>query len=109
MPEDDLEYFHDLLRYYYDSFSHHLIEYKCNPKVLYPFEQFRNQWRNYGKLGLRMMISESKVFLAEDDEIVDLEEIVEKNIQHKYSPELVQRCSQKIFPMLQLAIDEKII
>jgi hypothetical protein len=56
-----------------------------------------------------MMISESKVFLADDDEIVDLEEIVEKNIQHKYSPELVQRCSQKIFPMLQLAIDEKII
>jgi hypothetical protein len=42
---------------------------------VYLIAQYKNQWRNFAKLGLRMMISDTKILSADDDEKVDLEEI----------------------------------
>jgi hypothetical protein len=56
-----------------------------------------------------MMVSGSKIFLANNDERVDLEEIVEKNIQHKCSPELVERCSKRVFPMIKLPMENLLV
>jgi hypothetical protein len=80
-----------------------------NPRYVYPIAQYKNQWRNFAKLGLRMMISDTKILLADDDEKVDLEEIVDKNLEYKCSPELVERCTKRIFPMLKLAIKENLM
>jgi hypothetical protein len=58
---------------------------------------------------LKMMVSGSKIFLANNDERVDLEEIVEKKIQHKCSPELVERCSKRVFPMIKLPMEKLLV
>jgi hypothetical protein len=76
---------------------------------VYPIAQYKNQWRNFAKLALKMMISDTKILLADDDEKVDLKEIVDKNLEYKCSPELVERCTKRIFPMLKLAIKENLI
>jgi hypothetical protein len=56
-----------------------------------------------------MMVSGSKIFLANNDDRVDLEEIVEKKIQHKCSLELVERCSKRVFPIIKLPMEKLLI
>jgi hypothetical protein len=109
ISEEDIEHFDEINNLYYKSLSDYLKKLGSDPNKVFPFDAFTNQWRQFGKLGLRMMFPAIKNSLLEQEEIFDLAEMVESGREIKYSERTVERCSKRIFPIIQLAIEKKIL
>jgi thiamine kinase-like enzyme len=109
ISEEDIKNFDEINTLYYESLFDFLKQLGSDADQMFPFDEFMNEWRKYGRIGLRMMFSVIRNCLMEPNEIFDLKEVVESGKEMDCSSRTLERCCKRTFPLLQLAVDKKII
>ncbi|KAJ8926033.1 hypothetical protein NQ315_009888 [Exocentrus adspersus] len=81
-----LQDFHHYLQVYHDSLSRTLRAFGCDPDRLYPFQELKNDWKKYCKLGMLMGLSVWKLKYTDQSQIRDLTDIAEEKDNAGQSP-----------------------
>jgi hypothetical protein len=99
----------DFVAIYYYVLVDFLIDMRVDVVEHFSFEHFEEHWFKYGPIGIRAAILYLKNALMDDDQIIDLEEAVSTNTSCAYTGEVVRRCYDRIWPLLQMSLDKQII
>ncbi|XP_018566820.1 uncharacterized protein LOC108907565 [Anoplophora glabripennis] len=68
----DLDYF---LQIYHESLSKTLKAFGCDPEKLYPFQELKNDWKKYCKMGVTMALMVWKIKCTSEENIIDLNDV----------------------------------
>lgn len=86
---DKLEH---LLRVYHDNLSNTLRLYDCDPEVLYPFENFKKEWKKYSRYGfMRGVLTWTGKLIIDDNDLEDIDKLLE----NKASPKKIKIDEEK--------------
>ncbi|XP_018566834.1 uncharacterized protein LOC108907578 [Anoplophora glabripennis] len=86
---NDLDYF---LQIYHDSLSETLKAFGCDPQKLYPFQELKNGWKRYSKVGVTMGLLIWKIKYTSDESLPDLNDV---NMSSKEKEQMLYNCYDK--------------
>jgi hypothetical protein len=119
ISEKELEYLDEILITYYHSFTDQLKQLGIDdPEVLYPLQQFLDEWKKYCKFGvmlaaLVMKVSAQWQYSQYKDEVVDLDDFAEKgeDISNTFLNEIKDKDTfrKRLRPIVEYAVTHELI
>ncbi|KAJ3666238.1 hypothetical protein Zmor_001691 [Zophobas morio] len=114
ISKDDLENLDDILVTYHTSFVNQLIQLGIeNPDMLYPLNQFLNEWNDCCKYGILMAPLIMKIVSTDKDEVLDVVQVAEsgKDFTHSFLNETKDKENYKrrIRPIVEYAARHNLI
>ncbi|XP_018566835.1 uncharacterized protein LOC108907579 [Anoplophora glabripennis] len=94
----DLDYF---LKVYHDSLSETLKAFGCDSGKLYPFQELKNDWKRYCKMGVMMSLMIWKIKCTPEENVIDFNdtrpaEEKEKIFQTGYDQDAFKKISRSL-------------
>ncbi|KAJ3666352.1 hypothetical protein Zmor_001798 [Zophobas morio] len=77
ISKDDIDDLNDILEQYYEKLKFYTTQLGSNLDVLYPKQEFLNDWRKYCKFGILMSSLVFKICATEKDEVLDIADAAE--------------------------------
>jgi hypothetical protein len=114
ISEKELEYLDEILITYYHSFTDQLKQLGIDdPEVLYPLQQFLDEWKKYCKFGVMLAALVMKVSATDKDEVVDLDDFAEKgeDISCTFLNEIKDKDTfrKRLRPIVEYAVTHELI
>jgi hypothetical protein len=114
ISKKDLQNLDDILIIYYRSFADQLKQLGVNnPDVLYPFQQFLDEWKKYCKFGVMVATLIMKICATDKNEVVDVAHFAEKgeDISNTFLKEIKDKDTfrNRIRPIVEYAVKNDLI
>jgi hypothetical protein len=114
ISKEDLQNLDDILIIYYRSFADQLKQLGVNnPDVLYPFQQFLDEWKKYCKFGVMVATLIMKICATDKNEVVDVAHFAEKgeDISNTFLKEIKDKDTfrNRIRPIVEYAVKNDLI
>lgn len=90
---DNLDFY---LKIYYNKFSSTLKTLGCDAQKTYPFEKFKQEWKQYCKFGFMMSLPIWRIKFVDKNHIPSVEESNEGSSDDKESPKIAKVADDKV-------------